>query len=730
MLVINVLPAVGQALVTFCEELLSPQPPNCYCHPNAFRVGLYPIVRLSRFVYKRFFGIQEGVQAIMKRWQKIAISMTIGATLALRATFFAISVTHLQPSSDESIVMLQARDITQGKHPILFMSQPYLFPMESYLTAPFSGFLPSSAFGARVLPALIGLLALGVAVLVMKHVSPAGITWVNLLLILFPSSYFLMLQVAYALPGYVTAQITGGLSVLAALWQRREKRHPILLALATGFITGLSFCGHPLLLPFVLVISLYVCLDTNLRTSLKKSAAFIPGLLLGLTPYILAKAYFPDSCSIGFSSFGIKETIQRLWTPTLTQTLSTALGIRTCLFPDNQAVSLFDIPLPLFALIWSCFLLGILAWRTRMFFRRLIRQKWIFLEEQDLFIWIALLTLANFALNKRADSQSFRYLLPFLWCFPFMMDSLYARASGWIRHVLLAVIILLTVWNIGTSVFLMQHWRADDFPTKEASIADLRPALVWLKEHNIQHCVASHGAAYRINFQSGYNILCAQPQNERFPRWPLPYKEQVDSATDVAYVLTDSIRFLKPEIFERHMRHMNVECRKTKVGDFFIYNDFKGTSILNVIPRQKLAFTASHSSENADRMNDDVMNQPWSSCAFQKSGMWIEITSKVPITVSGLRLFYAQWSGDRPGKMDVLTRVDGEWKTLASVDESLEKFWFHNNHPIYDTSPKTVTWPAITVNTIRIVITAPRSESHWIIGELQMFRPPSDNDSH
>ena len=659
----------------------------------------------------------------MSRLQKSIWIALIGTAVALRIAFFTISVTRVQPSSDESAVMLQARQITQGKLPLLFLSQPYLFPVEAYLVAPFSGLLPCSALGARLLPALAGFLSLLIATCVMRRVSPSGIKPINLLLILFPSSYLLMLQAAYALPGYVSAQVLGGMSIWGALYNRQDSHHPILTALLTGFIAGLSFSSHPLMLPFVLVGTLYVCLDHNLPVSLKHSAGFLPGLLLGLIPYILAKIHFPDSYSDVTAMRGITDALKHLWTPTFNPTLTTALGIRTCLFPDQRAIGPSASILMACATFLAAMLLGMLVWRAWMFVRRVFREKRVYLEDQDLFIGITTLSILAFALNKRADAESYRYLLPVLLCFPFLINSLYIQTGGGTRKAVAGFIVCITLWNLGSSVRLMGYWNHRDFAGKEAALPDLNPALNYLETNGIRYCVASYGAAYRINFQSGYRIVCAQPVNERFPNWPLAYKDQVDAATNVAYVLTDSIRFLKPAIFERHLRTMHIECRTAKAGDFTIYHEFRKTVPSPPVHPGPFTLSASHQPENAKHLTDGILKQPWSSCAIQESGMWVEVTFPAPAVITGMQIFYDRWGNATPRELDFFKSTGNGWEHLASIKTELDKFGFPGDHPVYGKEPQTVTWPATSVSAIRMVITRPRPMNHWVIGELQLLSP-------
>lgn len=51
--------------------------------------------------------------------------------ILLRVAVWLIGGQVLPPSSDESMAMLMAGQIRHGHFPLLFMAQPYMFPLES-----------------------------------------------------------------------------------------------------------------------------------------------------------------------------------------------------------------------------------------------------------------------------------------------------------------------------------------------------------------------------------------------------------------------------------------------------------------------------------------------------------------------------------------------------------------------------------------------------------------------
>ncbi len=131
-----------------------------------------------------------------KRFKFTLIASLVAAALVLRLVFFWISVSLVQPTADESIAQLQAERVMRADFPVLMMGQPYLFPVESYIAAPFAPFLPNNAFGARLVPALLQAIATLVAFLILERMFRDRPPWPAALLLLFPSAYMLMMQAA------------------------------------------------------------------------------------------------------------------------------------------------------------------------------------------------------------------------------------------------------------------------------------------------------------------------------------------------------------------------------------------------------------------------------------------------------------------------------------------------------------------------------------------------------
>jgi hypothetical protein len=649
--------------------------------------------------------------------------------------FFWISVSLVQPTADESIAQLMAEQVMRGDFPVLFLGQPYLFPVESYLAAPFAPLLPNNAFGARIVPALLQAAAVVVAFLILMRIFRDRPPRLAGLLLLFPSAYLLMMQAAYALPGYSGLLLLSALAILVAMLPRRGVGHPGLMAALAGLFAGLSFASHMLAIPFMVGVAVYVCLGSNWRTAWRNTLCFVPALFVGLLPYLVAKWCIPGAHAAVTRQHDLAEAWSRLWSPAIKWTLNTGMGIRTTLFPDGDAINHDFLSLSVFGSIWAAIIVAVVLLRAVSFVQRTIRNRWPSLEAIDIFAGIAVITLASFVFGKRADSRSYRYLLPLVWSFPFLMAYIHRVTPRVLRVIPAVFIMLLAGWNVTASTMLMRHWQTPGFAVDEAAAADLVPVLGRLESAGIHHCVASYGTAYRINYQSGGSIVAGQPMNERFPGWPIPYKAEVDAASPVAYVLTDTVRFLTPKIFDRHLRTMGIASTREEIGDYVIYTDFK-----EITPRPDeravrataMSLDASHNPAGTGKLIDGNVYNRWSAQDYQKQGMWVRLTLTEPVVLSRLRIGYGNYFHDHAPEMAVIvTSSSGETETISGVAGRLDKFAFENGRPVYGgPARQTIALPEVEARVIALHITKPHTKRAWTICELELFREEPRMDTN
>ena len=80
----------------------------------------------------------------------VLTGLVILVAIGLRIAFTWTSLELLPATSDEASSVLLAKDIASGERPLLFSGQPYQFPLESYLMAPFIDWMPMDKDGYTI----------------------------------------------------------------------------------------------------------------------------------------------------------------------------------------------------------------------------------------------------------------------------------------------------------------------------------------------------------------------------------------------------------------------------------------------------------------------------------------------------------------------------------------------------------------------------------------------------
>ena len=637
-----------------------------------------------------------------------------------RATLFGVSVRTVPAFDDECKIALQAKQIAHGAHPLLILASPYVFPVEAYLMAPFIHFLPRNAFGARIMALGFGLLTLIVSLLILKRWGSWKDTWPGIALVLFPSVYLLTLQIGCAMPGYPTLLLLGACTIWLALWHSEASRGLWLLAFLSGFCAGLAASETMLSLPFLLMSGLMIAVARNWSTALLSAPAYAAGTLVGLLPHFLARHRYTGAFEAVSQSVSGHTALHKILSPTLDRTLPAAFGWRAPIFPDTPDsipwLAGCDLYIGLAILALLAILTLINLWS---FLRRWHEERWPRVDVGLVFSGIAWINFVLFVFSLRSNSHSYRYLVPLVWSFPFLLTDIYRRSRLCGRWALGAVTVLFLLVNFTATPKALKCWSAPGFSDTLKSY-DLKPAFRYLEQRGINRCYSAYTDAYRITYGSDGRIICCQPFNERFRGWPVPFKEMVDAATNAAFVLSDSYHF-QPSDFEKDLAAMHIVFRKTPCGHFDVYTDFgspfppSGTRI----PPESIRITTSEYPQGAKALHDGDYVNRWRSHKTQEKGMWIEISLPSKRTVSELVLYYNGYRSDRARAMRLLVWNGQIWTPVKEhISNQLDVFDFINNHPVYQDTKQTIRLSSVTTDRLRLEIEEAEPNHDWAIGEI------------
>ena len=658
----------------------------------------------------------------------LIVFLVLVSALILRLTFTAVSLNNLPPTGDESLIFLVATEIAAGQWPLLISGTPYQFPVESYLLAPFVDWIPRTAFGIRSLTLIFGCLTFSILMLTALSIFPKELRWPSLLLLCFPSAYWLMIQSGYTPPGYPTVLLCFAITAYV-LGRGSSQAAPIGGYLILGLVGGVAFSAHMSALSFVVAAFLTVFFSQNMRHGIRSGAAFITGCLMGAAPVFFSIVLHPGAHEAVSGTVPFAQLLGRLWNPVLLETLPGAMGVNSTLFPDFRPHLNYPHELRrIFLILYLGFVMPLAVYRIARVLQQLTRRQWPTLGMIDFFLLASLFALGLTALSARAQSSSYRYLLIVVASFPFIVGYVYQHAGRFVRRIVGIALAGVIVGNMISSLHLIQWWRQPPFAAQIAATPDIQGLISELKSMGIDRCYASYWHVYRILFESNGDIVCAQPYNERFLGWPVPNKEFVDQAADARFVLTTGYDSRYPvSAFKRHMQDYGIRYERHDVGVFSIFGPF--TSSLGVkdrtIPADALMLRSDFGVMNLENLVDSDYRSFWSSKDEQRHGTAVEVLLDKARRIHRVTLhfpfIYPKKPDTHPKSIDIEGFIEGKWVTL--VDDHphrFDRFRFLNQHPVYGGMNQTIWFPDRNVERIRIVINKPNSGRSWELSEVEL----------
>lgn len=669
-----------------------------------------------------------------------AVVILLAAAAGLRAYLYAAGASSVPVTTDEAITVLQAEDILHGEFPLLMTGQPYMFPMEAYWMAPVERLLPRTAFGMRAQVLVEGFVLAALALWLLRRMGPWRAVWPGALWVLFPSAYVLCTHGVYSIftsSAILVFLAAGCLAVLDPPDGRCRSDgvgdgavREGWLAFAGACFLGLAVTNSLSAMGMAVPLGVFALWNTagrgKIRPVLLRLAGFASGGFLGLLPHLWTRWTILNSHQAVTEMYPAAAAWERFWMPTVATVLPGTFGIQPPLWPDSHLrLSGAAWAPPVFGgVVLALFALALVLAAAGIAKEGLKARRWPVLGPFEWALGVMAAGVVLFALNKRATAVDFRYLLPVADVFPFLVAGLWQRSRGRaVRWAAAAGIAVLCVYDGAAALRLAREWKEPGFAKRTMAVPDLAPVFEELRSQGIRHAVASHWAAYRIDFESDGEVVCAQPRNERFSGWPLPYKAEVDASTNVAYVLTDAIRFLKPGIFEEHMRTMGVEAEVVRAGDFRVYSRFRipDAGAYRGLPPGTFGIAANNVPDDAPAMADGRIETYWRTDVLQTNGIAVECTFPAPVPLAGMRLRYGRFAHDRPHGLGVEVCRGGEWTPVEIGRVVSEPFSWKNGHPVYsDHSADRVEFPVQEgTEGVRVSIVRPNGRMAWTLCEVE-----------
>jgi len=469
-----------------------------------------------------------------------AFVVLVALLLIVRGPLHFLSFS-LPLSNDDAIPLLMARHVLRGEFTTTWWAQPYNGTLDSYLLA--GGLLfgpPKIVF--RCYQTVCGLLVVLVVFVLAARLRGETAGWAAAFLASVASPYVALTGCLGRIPHLLVPILV----VAFALPALAESPSALALGLG-GVLSGLAVWNSSLAVPPILGMAAGLALSGRRA---RRWLGFPFGLAIGLVPLALSMTTGAVRPSRIYALRPPAEWMEGL--ANLGHALGTLLGFAVPLRFDGPGLNL-PIPFQL-ALLTGLFALLIGGASKRAL---------------PLIGW-ALAVAASFVLGGRARGNTARYLFPLV--VPVLVLAGAGAARLWERSRMLALgagLLVVTPWCYAERVFL----RSTHFGSASETfwqVPSLDATITRLKGEGISSVYSSSQFADRLTLESGEEVIASQPWNERFPGYPLRFRDEVDADPRVAWVLS---RFHVPlaRDFKASLQTMDGQWEEEPSGELAIF---------------------------------------------------------------------------------------------------------------------------------------------------------------
>jgi len=654
--------------------------------------------------------------------------------MAFRLAFFLFALRHIPFTWDEGWPSLMALHILRGEFPVVYWGQTYMGTQESYFQAICIALLGAKTWVVRLYPFLFGLGYVAASVLLGARLYGPRTALIVLALLAIPIPYLTIGSVLIPPDNYLTMTALGSFALVLAhdlAFREEDSRRRIRKTFWLGFLLGYTFWLHILSLSYIGVAALFLFLRNKWIAVRREGWAGLAGFVLGGLPLIVYNLLnnFATFRDVGRTTSWAKSWL--LLQVLFQHTLHFLIGTKVMYFGDNAKF----VPLPsaLAMSVTAVWVAG-LAIAILLPFRAYLPMLRMSLKNVDatiLLVAMAVAAMFLFCRGDRSASNNVRYVLPIVSALPVLLAAGLDRIltkSRVLFGAMLAIVLAGQAWG---NVALARLWSNPVVVERDIFLPDTTALRRFLLDRGIRHAYGNYWIAYRMSFESHEQVLCAEPYNQRFPGKPVKFLEEVQAATNVAYVYVTARRDgFSAEEFEEAMAQLGVTCTKTNVASFTVFHDFHlpdeapGTT-WRELPRDGWTVTASTNGARAAAVIDNSPWTSWSLGATQSPGASLTVDLGAVRRVGRMRIDMGAWPTDFPRGYRIRVSPDGvSWKTVAERTPIRWNLFWRENHPSFLSQKGdylTLPFTDADARMVELELTGANNRFDWSVAELRLF---------
>ncbi|MEL6149707.1 MAG: hypothetical protein AAFR56_08775 [Chloroflexota bacterium] len=520
------------------------------------------------------------------RWLDLSLILVV----ALIGRVLLIATGSISFHSDEAIVALMARHMTQGEFPVFFYGQAYMGSFNVISTAAGFATIGESVMTIRIVQLVKFLLVVGTSYWATWHLSRNRVVSAVTGLTLAISHTMAAIYTATNIGGYAETLIFGNLLLILGYDLAREHLYSLWRWIALGIVAGLAWWTNALIVAFAAPVALFIFWTLFRRAENRARYAGMIG--------VAVVAFIVGGLPFWVYNFANDNAALALYLPFLSDTPT---NIEVYSAPITQKLlGLFLFAIPTFTGIrytWAAdYFLPVIGLPVLFLY---IAALYRFLRTDEphlrdgarlLVMGVPVILLAVFLLSGFGADPTGRYFLPLLLPLGIMIGSFteYLRQNIEQKYVWTIPVAILLAYN--TAGQFNAALQNNPGITTQFDLVTHIPhtyddeLIAFLQEQGITHGYANYWVTIRTAFLSQEEIqfsatlpykqqLTYNPADNRYE----PYRVATENAETIAYINTTLLPELDP-VLEERFTEAGATYDTEQIGHFIVYYNFAPTA--------------------------------------------------------------------------------------------------------------------------------------------------------
>ncbi len=649
------------------------------------------------------------------------------AGIVLRLIFFFRAYEKLPVSSEEAWAGLMGRHILDGEFPVVYWGQSYMGTVESFFQSVFIYLFGTIPFSIRVYPLLVGILFIFVTFKIADEMYNRGVALITAAIVSIPTAYLSICTSMVPPDQYLATVLVGSSAILLLhriiyrpMPEEKRMRHYIML----GFLSGFGFYIHILYIDYIGLILLFFFIQDKLFFLRKGFWALVLFFAIGSLPLIIYNiTHNFDTFSVT-RGVGLKMAFLKMLM-LFEVVIPVLIGMRVTPYADNPNT----LPLPLHlgpilgAIYVSAFLYIIITrWKNILGFLTFSLKR---IGPTEMLLAFFLISVVIFSRGERSNSWAVRYILPVISVIPILLSFAIYEVWKKYRKIAGAVIAIVLIIQLYGNGLVYAAWGSQKMVGETLQLPDDRPLIAFLDSMGITRAYAHYWISFRMTYETGKRIICAQPYDERFGgRYKPKYTDEVHNSSVVAFIFHPTLG-IPYDLFEENLKVIGGSYKKETIGPYTVFYDFVPPKIGEPLSPEGWIAESNYSPEDVRNAFDRDILSRWATKSPQRPGAYFILDMGKGQSISGISMALGRFLSDSPRGVIVETSMDKEsWREVVNLPRNVGSLVWKNGHPLFemDNGRTELIFEPVKARYIKITQTSYANPFDWSIAELYVYK--------